>query len=363
VGNRAGSPEIVYNAARPPELTYTNSSYGLSFRFPSNFLFDKLSSFGPAAQRNMKPGGDPGEILLAGVLIPPGFAMATNATGILLLVGVNPKLSMEACAALVAPDDRSMEEELKLTVAGVVLTGRTEIEKNVSPGHMDKYGRRFTGYSNGLCYEFEISFALIPLDQRSAPSGRIPTDTGRLFTEMETIVQTAAFTKPMLPSAPAGAMAEHVTQPWETSLPFPKELSALEDLADWKVHYPTGAPSMHYAPIRRGPRKICGTEDADRYLEITFDYSAGASVDNDAANAAADKLSADVIRLIGKNGWQPVYTAGNSPSEFEGCHTNGSVFLTTHRGTGRCTAHSPCTVWDIVSVSVFIPAAAEASTP
>lgn len=219
--SRQASPDLLYTAARPPELTYTNSTYGISFRFPSNFYFDKLSRIGPAAQRNVKRHGDPEEILLASVVIPLGFGAGTNASGADLLVGVNPGLSRESCAALTATDKQTMGRARNLSAGGLELSGRSTIEENVPPGPMDTYRREYTGYANGVCYEFEVGFALINPARLRSPWPVAPADVGRLYAELEAMILTAQFTKPIPAAKPAQTMTEHVTYPWETSLPFP----------------------------------------------------------------------------------------------------------------------------------------------
>lgn len=351
--SRQASPDLLYTAARPPELTYTNSTYGISFRFPSNFYFDKLSRIGPAAQRNVKRHGDPEEILLASVVIPLGFGAGTNASGADLLVGVNPGLSRESCAALTATDKQTMGRARNLSAGGLELSGRSTIEENVPPGPMDTYRREYTGYANGVCYEFEVGFALINPARLRSPWPVAPADVGRLYAELEAMILTAQFTKPIPAAKPAQTMTEHVTYPWETSLPFPRELSGLGDMADWKIVYPTQAPG----PIPLGIRapKICGRAAGDAYMWIIFNDVPGAGLEDGAAEAAAAKLNNNVLRLIREKGWRPVSAADASHGEAARCYEKDSVYIETTVFSGRCTALSGCGAKDAVTLSVYVP--------
>jgi len=341
---RRASAESLYTAARPPELTYTNSVYGLSFRFPSNFTLH----LGNYSRGIFSSHSDRGEILLATDMIPSGFWMGTNAAVIILFVGVNPMISMESCKALVAPDGWTSGAALQLTVDGLEFKGRNEIEKSTGTGAQSGVGniyeRQYAGYSHGVCYEFEIDLSTVDQSRMRIPGGLVQVDLERVFAEMEAIILTAKFEVPNPGALAAGAKAEHVTKPWETSLPIPKELEGLDALTDWDIQYPTGAPPAPFVP--RFQFKICGTGDSGSYMPITFVYGASSSLDNAAANAAVDKLIAEVTQLVQKNGWKMGSTD---------CYTKGSVFVDFGKGTGRCTMNSPCTAYDILSVTLYIP--------
>jgi hypothetical protein len=88
-------------------------------------------------------------------------------------------------------------------------------------------------------------------------------------------------------------------------------------------------------------------------MPITLEY--GSSLDDTAANAAVDKLSADVVRLIQKNGWKPNPLPTGAPSGRLDCYIKDSVFVDFTKGTSRCTMNSPCNVHDQLTVTVYIP--------
>src|ERR1700691_6764578 len=126
-GPRRGSPENLYAAARNPELTYTNLTYGISFRYPSNFYFQKLLAFGKSANPNRSGYGDPDETLLAVVTIPEVFARGTNAGSPQLLVGINPQLPIESCSRLSKPARSKSGPSGSLTIAGTEFSWQQKI--------------------------------------------------------------------------------------------------------------------------------------------------------------------------------------------------------------------------------------------
>jgi hypothetical protein len=347
-GPRRGSPENLYAAARSPELTYTNLTYGISFRFPSNFYFQKLLAFGKSANPNRSGYGDPDETLLAVITIPEVFSRGTNAGSPQLLVGINPQLPIESCSRLSRPSENESGPSGSLAIDGTEFTWQQDIHKPSGPD-AEIYRRYYTGFAHRVCYEFQMEVLTLNANSpRHRDMGAV--DVSRVFAELEAILLTSTIR--VASPNPEGTPAENVTKPWQTSLPFPKELGGLGDLADWQIRYPTGGgPLIGLSPTS----KICGVGDPDEHQTISFNYSVNPSLDN--ANVAVDVLNAKVVKLIEKNGWQPVKSeAGTPPSEMKGCYVKDSVFITVGKGTGRCTMNSPCTVSDLSSIDFFIPA-------
>lgn len=114
---------------------------------------------------------------------------------------------------------------------------------------------------------------------------------------MESIIRKAKFSSPK-PALAGTRAAGRVTMPWETSLPFPRELATLGDLADWQSHHLTGA-----GPIIRLPLNLGSSQLYDRYL-ISLDYTASSSLDDASANAAVNALASQVVKLLENNGWR-----------------------------------------------------------
>jgi hypothetical protein len=339
------SLESLYAAARPPELTYTNAVYGIAFRFPSNFVLH----LGDYERGIYSSKNDRGEILLVTDEIPSEFWMGTNAAAITLFLGVQPSLSVESCSALAEPDEWTSGETLKLKVDGVELKGRTEIQKGdgrgMQSGVGNIYQRQYTGYAHGICYEFDIDMTTLDQTRIRTPQGIVQVDPERIFAELESIILTVKFEQPISSAFGAEAKKGRVTKPWETNLRIPKDLAGLERLADWDIRYPAGASQV-------GSRyPVCGTTEVGNFLPITFWY--GSPLDAAAANAAVDKMNADVIELLKKNGWQ----LHRSPpgAGVADCYAKELTFVEFGKGTSRCTMNSPCSTYDELYVTVYMP--------
>ena len=340
------SPDLLYSAARLPELTYTNSSYGLSFRFPSNFVLH----LGEYERGVYSPSYDPAETLIVNLEIPSEFWMGTNVAVPMLFVGVNPKLSSESCIELVAPDGSSSGAPFKVTIDGIQVVGRNQTRQGTGRGMQFGtqaiYQRQYAGYRNGVCYEFEIDMAIQDFSRISrSPFGPVPAvDLDRIFAELEAIVLTAKFAEPDL--SPAGDKAKNgrVTKPWETSLQFPKELAATGALADWQIQYPPGV-SRRFFPLMNS-----GSVDSEDSFSIKFEYDS--SLDRAAASAEIDGLAAKVVQLVQKNGWK--LSSAGVHRGFEH-YVKGPASVDVMGWNSRCTMNSPCTGRDSLAVTVYVP--------
>jgi hypothetical protein len=339
------SLESLYAAARPPELTYTNAVYGISFRFPSNFVLH----LGDGERGIYSSKNDPDKILLVTDEIPSEFWMGTNAAAIMLFVDVQPNLSVESCSALAEPDEWTSGETLKLQVDGVELKGRTEIQKGngrgIQSGVGNIYRRQYTGYAHGICYEFDIDMATFDQTRIRPPQGIIQVDPERIFAELESTILAVKFERPNSSALGTEAKKGRVTKPWETNLRIPKDIAGLEKLADWDIRYPAGASQA------RSQYRVCGTTEVGNFLAITFWY--GSALDAAAANAAVDKMNADVIELLKKNGWN----LHRSPpgAGVADCYAKELTFAEFGKGTSRCTMNSPCNTYDEFSFTVYVP--------
>lgn len=340
------SLESLYAAARPPELTYTNAVYGISFRFPSNFVLH----LGDYERGIYSSKNDRGEILLVSEEIPSEFWMGTNAAAIMLFVGVQPNLSAESCSTLAESDEWTSGDALKLKVGGVELKGRTEIQKGNGRGMQfgveNIYLRQYTGYAHGICYEFDIDTATLDQTRVRGSQRIVQVDPDRIFAELESIILTVKFEQPESSALGAEAKRGRVTKPWETSLRIAKELAGLEKLADWDIRYPAGASET------QSQYRVCGEKEVGNFLPITFWY--GSPLDAAAATAVVDRLNAGVIELLEKNGWK----LHRSPpgAGVADCYAKELTFVELGKGTSRCTMNSPCNAYDELYVTVYVPA-------
>jgi len=197
---------------RPSTATYTNSIYGVSFRYPKTYTMlspdkdTKEPAWPDPVLTNFSDGG--GETLTT--LVLPGTRASSY-----FKVSVNKNLTAEQCGKFAttpwgtegsvnppvdAGDDSLMP--VKTNVLGVELS-KTE---NVTDQSEARYYHHF---ENGACYEFALGVA-------DAPSTVNPVDHLRVFDRLERIMTTVKIkTEP----APAVAASEPVAQPTPASNP------------------------------------------------------------------------------------------------------------------------------------------------
>jgi len=178
--SHASSPiprEIAKPTAPPPKRaprdsalsTYHNPDYGVSFRYPRNYLLEEgFDSEDPSilnAQQELAA-RQPGSILVATVTIPPdAYPNTTFRSGTLQLV-VNPTVAAEACQAFAAPEDEYFTSGSR-SIQGITFNWR----ERGSAAMARILNRDYAGFSNGACYESFLESSLAPTP--------IPTLTSR----------------------------------------------------------------------------------------------------------------------------------------------------------------------------------------
>ena len=132
--------------------TYHKPDYGVSFRYPRNYLLEEgFDSEDPSilnAQQEIEA-RQPGSILIASVTIPPdAYPNTTFRSGTLQLV-VNPTVTAEACQAFVAPEDEYFTSGSR-SIQGITFNWRERDSAAMGTGFLN---RDYAGFSNGACYE------------------------------------------------------------------------------------------------------------------------------------------------------------------------------------------------------------------
>ena len=138
--------------------TYHNPDYGVSFRYPRNYLLEEdFDSEDPSilnAQQEIEA-RQPGSILIATVTIPPdAYPNTTFRSGTLQLV-VNPTVAAEACQAYAAPEDEYFTSGSR-SIQGITFNWRERGSAAMGTGFLN---RDYAGFSNGACYEFFLEIA------------------------------------------------------------------------------------------------------------------------------------------------------------------------------------------------------------
>ena len=135
--------------------TYNNPAYGLSFRYPRNYLLDdpsdSESDFIIEAQQDLAA-QQPGAALVSIVTIPPdAYPNTTFVSGSLQLI-VNRTVSPDVCNSFVALPDDAYTSGVT-TAQSIVFHWRQKNSAALGTGYLD---RDYAAISNNICYEFSL---------------------------------------------------------------------------------------------------------------------------------------------------------------------------------------------------------------
>jgi hypothetical protein len=184
----SATPPISKHLAHDSALsTYNNPAYGLSFRYPRNYLLDDPSDSESdsiiEAQQNLAA-QQPGAVLVAIVTIPPdAYPNTTFVSGSLQLI-VNRTVSPEVCRSFVAPPDDAYASGVTPTQS-FVFQWRQRSSGTLGTGYLN---RAYATFSNNACYELflEIVTGSNPdLDPCIKPTNEI-----KIFHHLDKIVSS-----------------------------------------------------------------------------------------------------------------------------------------------------------------------------
>jgi hypothetical protein len=347
-----GAPQSAAAPAEPspPPLialpTYTDPRFGLSFEIPNNYsLMQGQGAGARPGDFGMVP-EDYGEYIFAKIErtgSPPFPIFAPSPAA--LYFGIHLGISPEDC---LAPLDFLLYDSKGTTlIDGITFHWSADLRRFSAPsgGPIRPGGgtfRDYAGYANSVCYEFHL---------RTQPSSGESS-----LTTLEDVLATVKF----LPRTRAVPF-----EPGQLETPFPvtPEVPDLARLASWRITYPKigasvarlvspfpGAAASNQAPVPIRPRLF----PANVYFNaITLTYQSDES-DDEAATADIAKLEENVIDLLNQYDWRD---ATRSPGEnCSRTYRKGKAAVEMNTGTSRCTALSPCTQFDMLTLTIYLPA-------
>lgn len=181
---------------RPPRNSefsvYRSPSYGISFRYPRNYLLQEAapdpqeqepdsSGSGVLFTQESLEAEQPGAVLVATIQIPDdAYPNTTFVSGHLQFV-VNPHATAESCRALVAPPDSALPAAPHdLFLQDIHFQWRPS--GSVSPSVISA-GREYAGFSGGACYEFFLQVVSTPSADSAFPTA--PADLAKILRPLE----------------------------------------------------------------------------------------------------------------------------------------------------------------------------------
>ncbi len=174
---------------RPSTVTYKESAYGVSFRYPRKYALKTgdeahrdLAGLGPLPTNFVQPGG----VVVATVELPHNAYPDTDFASAFFNVSVNRSLSADECGQFALP----VHLEIEPVPAAKVKIGATQFDEvedidAKTPNQAD--AKYYHVFQNGACYEFALGLGTAGDDSNS---GVKPVDRAAVFGKLERILAT-----------------------------------------------------------------------------------------------------------------------------------------------------------------------------
>lgn len=206
VASQPAAPKKVVKK-RPSTVTYTDQTYGVSFRYPRKYSLqtgDKLDAKSAVPMNFVQPGG----IALAAVEMPRNSYPGTDFSSALFNISVNKSMSVDECTQFAFPKSEHPGNEPGSP--SKVKVGETEFTQVEDFGPMKSADAKYYHvFENGACYEFAMA---IGTSGDNVDDQTKPVDRTEVFAKLEKILGTVKV-KPM--AEPQFATGQTV-QPVET---------------------------------------------------------------------------------------------------------------------------------------------------
>jgi hypothetical protein len=174
---------------RPSTVTYKESAYGVSFRYPRKYALKTgdeahrdLAGLGPLPTNFVQPGG----VVVATVELPHNAYPDTDFASAFFNVSVNRSLSAEECGQFALP----VHLETEPVPAAKVKIGATEFDEVEDvDARMPKQAdaKYYHVFQNGACYEFALGLGTTGGDNDAELK---PVDRAAVFGKLERILAT-----------------------------------------------------------------------------------------------------------------------------------------------------------------------------
>ncbi len=152
---------------------YNNSDYGVSFRYPRNYLLEEeiAPEDSPTLRTQQELEAEqPGAILVASVLVPDDAYPNSAFTSGHLQLAVNSSVTEETCHSFVDPPNSSWPIAAGTTILpGIALQWRERHSVSDGTAYIN---RDYAGFSGGTCYELFLEVASTSSPNGDGPSSR-----------------------------------------------------------------------------------------------------------------------------------------------------------------------------------------------
>jgi len=164
---------------RPPNATYVNGTYGVSFSYPVKYTLEDSKAM-PLTSKYLAAEA----VEVASVDMPSLAYPDTDFSGALLNVSVGSSLTEEQCEQFLSnPDSKAV----KPTTVKLGANSFAEVEETGSEPYGQSDVKYFHLFKNGACYEFALEVETT----RTADEDLAQVDRGKVFEQLEKILTTA----------------------------------------------------------------------------------------------------------------------------------------------------------------------------
>lgn len=210
---------------RPPTVTYSDKTYGVSFDYPRKYGIEtgnaasELVATSPLPMNFVQPGGT----ALAAVELPETSFPSTDFSSAFFNVSVNKALTAEQCEGFSVPQSRpsnpsaeSTPQPSKLMLGDMELYGAEAV---AGDGPRQSDSKYFHVFQNGACYEFALN---VTTNASEIEAGMKHVDRDRVFDRLAKILATVKInpvaqevnaSAPATPAVPAASAATDTTAP------------------------------------------------------------------------------------------------------------------------------------------------------
>jgi hypothetical protein len=188
---------------RPSTVTYSDQTYGVSFRYPRKYTLKSGDQIDSASlpMDFRQPGG----VTAVSVELPKGLYPSTDLTSAFFRVSVNKGLTENECGQFALPQSLGSDKDPGQPSRVALGTLEMQEVENISGEEMKRADTKYYHlFQNGACYEFSLGLST---ESDVKDDGTSTIDREKVFQRLETILATVKVKPEATPQAAAGAVA------------------------------------------------------------------------------------------------------------------------------------------------------------
>jgi hypothetical protein len=187
---------------RPSTVTYSDQTYGVSFRYPRKYTLKSGDQIDSASVP--MDFAQPGGVNAVSVELPKGLYSGTDLASAFFRVSVNKGLTENQCGQFALPQPLGSDKDSgQLSRVALGPLEMQEVE-NISSEEMKSADTKYYHlFQNGTCYEFALGLSA---ESDAKNDGTATIDRDKVFQRLETILATVKIKPEATPQVAAGAV-------------------------------------------------------------------------------------------------------------------------------------------------------------